>query len=188
MANNLGLSSQVRNRDPRGGGRAGCGMDQQRRVQGKELRPHLPGHQPGPRLPAAGSGAGGPRLRRDPPLCARLPGVRLLLPLHPEPSLPRAGAGGLRLHDRGRRGVRRPEQPARGAGERHRPLQAEDDADLHLLHAGDHRRRPDRLHQERPATRGSFPRTSRCPTPIPRASTAPTSTATTPCSSPSSRP
>ena len=62
-----------------------------------------------------------------------------------------------------------------------RALQAQDDRHLHLLHAGDHRRRPLRVPEER-AAEGHLPKEIPPPTPTPRASTAPTSTATTRCS------
>ncbi len=71
--------------------RTGQGLDQYRRVQGKELRPRGAGDQPGPRLPAARRPDGGHRFRREPPVRPRLPGVRLLLPLHLQPPFPRAG-------------------------------------------------------------------------------------------------
>jgi len=48
----------------------------------------------------------------------------------------RASASGVFRHERRRRGIRRTEQPARGAGECRCTVQAQDDRSLHIVHAG----------------------------------------------------
>ena len=82
-------------------------------------------------------------------LRARLAGLRRLLPQ--PPLAPLQGAELLRLlvDDRGRGGVRRPQQHDRRPGQHLQHVQAEDDRGLDDLHGGSDRRRPQRLHQDR---------------------------------------
>ena len=65
-----------------------------------------------------------PRLREDPALCARLPGMRGLFPHLLQPPFQGAHRLRVRLHDRGRGGLRRPEEHVRRPGECQGPLQA----------------------------------------------------------------
>ena len=161
-------------------------VDHHRGIQDAELPARSADHQPGEGLSAAGGGAVCPGLREDAALRAWLAGVRRLLPHLLQPPLQGADLLRLRFDDRGRGGLRRPEEHVRGPGERQGDLQARHDRRQHDLHGRGHRRRPQRLHQQcqgqRPCARGL----TRCPSPTRRALWAATSPAGTTCSRESS--
>ncbi len=123
-------------------------MDEDAGIPGEELRARSPDHQPGEGLPAARRRVRGRRLRGYAALRAWHAGLRRLLP---QPFLaPFQGAdlGGLLVDDRGRGGVRRPQQHDRRARQQLQSVQAQDDRGLDHLHGGSDRRRPQRLHQD----------------------------------------
>ena len=122
-------------------------MHQELGVPREEPRARSAGDQSGEGLPAARRGVRRRRLRRHAVLRARLAGLRRLLPLAPRAALQGAGLGGVVVDDRGRGGVRRPEQHGRRPRQRLFALRAEDDRRLHHLHGRSDRRRPARVHR-----------------------------------------
>ncbi len=130
-------------------GRRGPRMGQDRGIQGTELRPRGADRQSGQGLPAARRGVRRGRFREDDPLRPRVAGLRRLLPLALLAALQGADVLRVLVDDRGCGGVRRPQQHDRRAGQHLCDVQAEDDRGVDHLHGGSHRRRPQRLHQDR---------------------------------------
>ena len=124
-------------------------LDQDLGISRKEPRARGAGGQSRQGLPAARRGVRRRRLREDDVLRAWLAGLRRLLPLAPVAPFQGAVLRGLLVDDRGRGGVRRPQQHGRRPRQRLFALRAEDDRGLHDLHGRSHRRRSAFLHRDR---------------------------------------
>ena len=94
-------------------GRGDIRLDQDLGIPREELRAHCVDGESGQGLPAARRGVRRRRVREDPLLRPRLAGLRRLLPLAPVAPFQGAVLGGFFLDDRGRGGVRRPQQHGR---------------------------------------------------------------------------
>ncbi len=145
----------------------------------KEPRPRGAGGQSRQGLPAARRRVRRSGLREDDELRARLAGLRRLLPLASVAPFQGAVQRGLLVDDRGRGGVRRPQQHGRRPRQHLFALCPEDDRRLDDLHGGSHRRRPALVHPDRQGQEVRSGRNSTSPSPTRRPSSAATSTATT---------